>query len=532
MRCRPRRSRAAVRATASRSADVAARLGPAAILLLAVALEALPVTAWLDTSATFTAGTPGLAALPFWFVYGAILASALLAGLARRFAPAAPLVRSLVALGWLAALVVALRVSPAAYAGVPAGGVLGLGWLGTLGRDVATGADRLAPDIGLLALNAYLWWRGLRLGVEGATYDRLWLAFRLGLGATVLALVAMAATSGAPRAALGDRLALLLPVQVGAGLAALALAHVDDFVRTRLRPASGEASGRPADFGEAPWLLTAFGLAAVVVGGALSLALVLSYDALQSLAGALRPIGNALGAAVEWAIEGVSYVLFIVFNGLVQWIFRHANHKPGQVTVPSSPLSKTHPTPAHPALGVPSGWLVAGRIVLLALAMLFVAFILLRVLRRFARRPRPDEVAETREALDARGLLGAQLRALFGGRHRVRPAADENLPRASVRQLYRDVLRAALRAGRGRSAAETPEEYRRRFVGAPTGPGGANGDGEAAADLAGLTRLYERARYGDLPDEARDREAAREESRRLLQWLARHRERRRGADTG
>lgn len=106
-----------------------------------------------------------------------------------------------------------------------------------------------------------------------------------------------------------------------------------------------------------------------------------------------------------------------------------------------------------------------------------------------------EEFEETREALNARSLLNDQLRALFS---RMLPrrssVADEDLTSGSLRRHYRDVLRPALRAGRGRGAAETSDEYQRRLAtmaSDASGPGGGNAAALPAGELAGLTRRYD-----------------------------------------
>jgi hypothetical protein len=520
MRSRQQRS-VVERPTRSRSSRVTAGLSGLVIVLAAVGLETLPVTAWLETAAGLVTGNPGAEAAPFWLVYGSVLAAA---GIGtcyqRRLIPFA-LAVALVVAAWVGTLLVMLRVSPGAYAGVAPTAPLSLGWLAQVAANIVTGSGRIAVDLGLVALAAYLWWRGLRVGREGATYDQLYLTFRIGLAGIIGATVV--GVAGAARATLGGRLALLLPLEVGVGLVGLTLTHISRYTSQSRRAGAADEG----DFGQAQWLLSAFGLAVLVVGGALLLALVFSYDTLLALAQALRPIGDALGAALVWLIEAVALVLFFLLNGPIQWLEAHAKKQSSQVQPP--PLSTVHIDLKHPAQGIPHDWLVAGRIAVIALAMLIILAILVQLLRRARMLAQREEFDETREALNARSLLNDQLGALFS---RMLPrrssVADEDLPSGSVRCHYREVLRAALRAGRGRGAAETPDEYQRRLATVASdasGPGGGNGGAPPVGDLAGLTRRYDQARYGEVPDQRLDREAAQAESRRLVEWFARHRRR-------
>lgn len=525
MRSKPPRS-PATPSRASTSANASRWAGALVLMLMAVALEALPVLAWLETTATLYAGTPALAAEPFWFVYSSVLAAALLGTLYRRQSLPPAAASALVSVGWLAGLLVALRVSVSAYAGVSPNTALSLGWLAQVPQDVLAGSERVLAGVGLVLLYAYLWWRGLRLGREGATYDRLFLAFRVGLAAIVVAIIVAVGAPNPTHSALGGELAILLPLEVGVGLVGLTLSHMSGFIRDHLQSGTGQTAGE-GRLGQTPWLLSAFGLAALVVGGALLLALVFSYDAVSALARALRPVGELLGNVLEWLIEGLTFLLFFLLNGVIEWVQQHAPNKPQSVQVP--PPLKPSSTPAHPAHGLPPDWILAGRLVFIALVALVLLIILVRLLRRFGTLSRTEEFEETRESLDARSLLGAQLRALVSGLlPRRAGAAGEGLPSRSIRQLYRDMLRAALRAGRGRGAAETPYEYQRRLAVMVSGDGERNGrEGSALPmdDLAALTGRYYQARYGEIPDQRLNQVAAQAESRRLSEWFAQHRRR-------
>lgn len=353
----------------------------------------------------------------------------------------------------------------------------------------------------------------------------------MGLAVIVLAVVAAAALAGHARVATDTQLALLLPLEVGMGLMAMTLAHISDTVSQRASNVAN-ASKSASDLGalsQTRWLLTALGLAATIVIGALLLALALSYNTLDALAQALAPLGDMLSSLLHSLIGLVAFILFFLLNGLVQWIQEHIS---GQSSPTQSPAAGSSSGPPHsapppsPSPGIPAEWIVAGQVVvalLLVVAALGSAYLLLRALRRAHTQPEEAGFEETRESLDIRHLLGAQLRAL-APTHRARRAAraDEDLSEASIRRRYRDVLRAALLAGRGRRAAETPEEYARRWAGSTP-------DTTSHA-LALLTQAYERARYGRMSSErATDPDGmARAAAQRLISELKRLRRERDG----
>ena len=471
-------------------------------------------------------------ALPLWFL---LLVTLVATGVGARVRHgAAPgLLAIAVTLGGIATSLLALRVSPSAYEGALPTSALSLDWLAQIPRDLAHGSARLAYALGLLVLMVYVWWRGIRLGSLGGSYDRIYRVFRVGLATTVLALVVAAAVTGRARLTLDTQLALLLPLEVGIGLMALTLAHISDMV-TQRAPSVTSASRSIADLGplgQTRWLLTALGLAATIVIGALLLAVALSYNTLLALAQALAPVGDILGGVLHWLIGLVALVLFFLLNGVVQWIQEHLSGQSRQIQPPSpgSSSGTSHRTPPPPSSGIPVEWIVVGQVVvaiLLVAAALVGAYLLLRALRRARMQPAEAGLEETRESLDIRRLLGAQLRALAPIRRAGQAArADENLSEASIRRRYREVLRAALRAGRGRRAAETPEEYFQRWAG--TTPATASGARPTA--LARLTQAYERVRYGHIAERSADPDGmARAAAQQLIAELKRQRRDRSG----
>jgi hypothetical protein len=148
--------------------------------------------------------------------------------------------------------------------------------------------------------------------------------------------------------------------------------------------------------------------------------------------------------------------------------------------------------------------------VVAALAVLMggmaLTIVLLRRQRRSADDDEHESVWSTREAL--RGLVGLIGRVRPGGRPSEEGAPP---PVAAVRRIYREVLRIGAEAGVPRHPAATPREHAPRLAGVlPV----------AAGEVAAVTALYERVRYGAWRPRAGDVAAA-EEALRVIREAAR-----------
>jgi hypothetical protein len=175
---------------------------------------------------------------------------------------------------------------------------------------------------------------------------------------------------------------------------------------------------------------------------------------------------------------------------------------------------------------IPLEWLTALRWGLITLAIVVVLVVLARALYRYTDQRHERAYSDERTMLDAREILGAQLRRFFDAFRR-QPNVDEpataDLAVGSVRHVYRDVLVAAAGSGRTRREAETPEEFQRRLThGDPAQP-----ETVPAAEVADaferLTHTYEQARYGP-PDADGEQPAASETvtaADAVRRWLAR-----------
>jgi Domain of unknown function (DUF4129) len=498
------------------------------VLISAVLLEVLPVVAWMIVFSAANNSLERLPLPPWWLCVIVVAAWGFSVVFRRRSGPqdhdqrTEITIRLVTIAGWALALSLSLLLSPGAYAGMPLEQVIA-----SILSDVVRGTSRLAVDLGLAILVAYLWWRGLLLGRLPLTRERLFTRGLWGGIALVASLVLLNNIAGSAGAQATALLALLLPAYIFIGLTGLGLAHLLDTAREHQRRQQravslpdgppGASPARPQALVTRAWIISALGLSTAIVGGALILGLVLSYNSVQSLAHLLHPVADAFGTVLMWLVEALAFVLFLLLNPIISWLhnFFLQREKQGQTTSPTPPSRPQLPNTS--LRHVPPDWLLAGRIALLVIVVLVLALAFWWVLRRFASWHRNEEFEEEREALSASEVLGAQLRALVAGWRRpkvaLRAEVDPLAPE-SVRYLYRTVLERAGAAGLGRQPNETPDEYERRLqvallgdgvaeqtpTGTKTAPGTLLGAGLSTEDVQGgleeLTIAYDQVRYG------------------------------------
>jgi hypothetical protein len=441
--------------------------------------------------------------VPLWALLALVLAGALLGHRLRRQAAGTVLIAAAPLWALSAALVV--RFSPGGYGGVS-------DVLGALGDDIVNGGARMGGVVGLLLLTGYCWWRGLRLGQAPPHGERLANTLKFGMGAIVCVIILTVSVPGAARGLLLGRLGLLLPLEVFAGMTCLALAQA---VVQRRAVSEGATPGA-----RAPWLGFALTLSGLAVALAFAFTLVLSFDTLSGALASFGPVGAALDAGVRWLIYGVSYAVFFVLGGVINWLLYARRGRETPPRPPTPPSTNPHPCTTAgcipnlpPAAGIATAILLA---VVIAAVLTVLIFAIYRSLSTLRRVTEDGDAWERRESLDVRALLGAQLRDLLAA---LAPHAlpQTLLPDGSVRRLYQDVLVAAERAGAGRQPAETPDEYAPRLAANAGEP--ASAPGATAADVAALTTAYEHVRYADTPDAREDHAALRAAARRLIARL-------------
>ncbi len=486
------------------------------------------MSAWLYLGAAWLVSDAAQVLLPTWALLVILLAAY---GLARWLAAHPTRKRwpsILIGLGWSLSLAFAwyLRF----YA--PFGPLWQGAWLGALFADLQAGNHQFAGVIGLVLLISYLWWRGLLLGRATIEVEQVSRTFKLGAAAVVVTLVFLGTIPPAVRSGLESNLGFTLPAFLFVGLAALSLARLAEIRRGRRT--GGDSQSNPAR----SWVMALLALS----GGLVLLTLVIeqffSYNTWLALIKALQPVWDGMGTVLGWLALGLAYLLYWIFNPLVQWVRELLSSQ--QNSNSSHPIGP--PPPSLPkngsGNGVPIEWQTIGQWVLIGVGIIVLLLILWRAFRVFASWRRPDAEEEERENLGTTRVLGEQLRSLLAAlaaRFQRRPSDEAPsaapAPANNVRALYRRMLRQAQAQGQGRHAPETPAEFAQRLrpllveepaalppfvehlpVQSPAPPEGAKLPAASQQELASLTAAYEQARYGD-------QEASPEELQTLTEGL-------------
>lgn len=486
------------------------RLQEALLIVAVVLLETVPIEAWQLILAGYS-HTITQPPIPIWLLllipFAGYIVTPAQSGGRRRVSTTAIVVFAIVA-------VLLLRFSPAAYASV-ARGVFDFSWASALGNDLAAGDARLGSEVALVGMTAYLWWRGSRLkSLRLDTQDTLQ-RFKYGMAiVTVAALVALGLDGSQKTVALGA-LALLLPLEVFVGLVGTSMARVQHL---RMQRSSGAQAGA-----EAQWLRVTFGFAGLLVAFALAVSLIINYQAVGSLLTHLGPVGQFILWLVTIIIEAFVRVLAFIFDPVVSFLKHAIPHtsaqrqqtQPGGICIPGPNLKCR--TNTQPQDNVSPLARLFMELLLLVVASGAFAFIMRLFFLRNGVERDTDMGEDEREALDARGLFRAQLRAMLRNLGRKNQEEEPDLlPRESVRYAYREVLQAAAERGLRRTGSETPDEYARRLT--ETAPFSMATDGEAG-DLTALSTAYNAARYAEREPPPGERESIRRRATKLVQAL-------------
>lgn len=477
-----------------------------------LALQALPLSAWLQLGAAWVTKDAAQALLPTW----ALLLILLVAFWLARWltGPSAP-GRWAFFFVWICGLTTLLLAWYLRFY-TSSGPFWQFSWLGAVWQDVQGDSGSVAGVIGILLLLALLWWRGLRLGRNQIEFEQVARSFKVGFAGLVVPLLLLGTVDSVARVGLGVRLGLTLVFFLFAGLAALSLARLAEI--RRVRRVRGNAQADPTR----SWVIAMLALSGALVLALLGIEQAFSYQTWLAVVSVLQPVWDAISTVADWIALGLGFVIYWVLYPLVQ--LAQALFGSGQNSNSSPPSPPNHLLPASGNNGgLPTEWLAIGRWILICIGIALLLVILLRVFRGVAARRRSHDANEERENLRAAGILRAQLRALLARlatRFQRKPSAEaEELDRAagsSVRRLYRQVLLQAQARGLGRHSPETPDEFARRLgpaltkqpapsmplpaglVGkAPTAPQLPNSSPAPDPDLEALTSAYEQARYGD-----------------------------------
>ncbi len=452
--------------------------------ILIEALWVLPWMAWISTWERLSWGGPPLGPGSTLAVIGIAYLSAKHAAGASNYTRAA--LGTL--LGSLVLLALLLRLEQGAGFPIwdPAWGAYAEGQLGKL--------------IAGLFFGTYLLWRGLSLGREPISFDRVYRSF--GIGIAALALLMVVWSAGASRGAFAG-IEVLTGAYIAAfflaGLTALALSNFRDIQEEarRLGPGSEGLSRR--------WIVLAAIMAIVMVLLALAVASIVSLDFVSYLQGPLSTMAHWLFIAflyvVVWPLGHIIIGIAFVVRWIISWL-RSDAERPEFERFNSDDLRKA--AEEKEGLTVPPELITAGKWGLLALAVGIAAFLLLRFYLR--RRPQRDQAGteEISESLFTWDQFWADLLAFFAGlfgffnRSKGRGLEEAASDRGEeideddgrtldIREVYRRLLREGRRTGRPKREYETPYEYAARLN--ATLP-------LYSGDLDAITKEYVSARYG------------------------------------
>jgi hypothetical protein len=407
-----------------------------------------------------------------WVTYamllGALLAWILVLDLLNRTQVASPLYQ-VVVLGLIAATsLIILILSP------------GVAGLFAFRGGIATG-------IALALTNLFLWQRATSATSRDLSFFNVGVSFRFGLLLLVVGGAIASARFQAPSQPAGRNLLPLLWLYFGFGLAAVALARIDE------KASEAQSAGRPLPLRRIVQLLLAIGLTLGIAG-------------LLSRVYTTQNIGRGIGLlAPVWRLArpvlvAVALFLLRLFSPLFEWLVAWLRSVFEGGWMELQPMQSPAPPPSDGQPGLferlPPGLTSALGSILLVLGIvvatgLIIGFFLLYLDRVRQSRARVEEEEEGAEPLTAgAGLLdrGAQTLRNLAGLVRRFGVSRQLLAAVSVQNIYANVCRLARQRGYPRRPAQPPDAYLPVLTQAFAGR-------EEA--LERITAAYMRVHYGD-----------------------------------
>lgn len=483
-----------------------------ALPLGAFALETAPLSAWLQFGAASATNDVNQALLPLWALFGLLLGVYTLARWLARRSISRRWLAPLIVLGWAFTLLAVwyLRLY------TPYGAPWDVRWLAALSVNGVSGSTLLAPTLGVAVLVTYLWWRGMRLGRAGITFDAVSRAFKFGFAALIAVVLLIGTVVAVARVDLSVRLGLTLLLFLFAGLASLSLARLAEIQRRNRERGHAQASPTRS------WVMAMLSLSGALVLLLFGVEQVFSYQSWLAFIAFLHPVLAGIGTLLGWVVTAVGYVLYWILSPLARFIVSLVTQRKQQTQPPQPIPPGQRGTLNGNSGGLPSEWVASAEWILVGIAILLLLWAVIHTLRQIQARKLDSDVDEERESLGASRVLAAQLRALLANLvARFQRKDDEAKPPlqqgSAIRLLYRRILRQAEMQGMGRRVSETPEEFARRLAPALAAPAPQLA---LEADLVALTAAYELARYGEQELSPALVETLNAEAARLMQRLA------------
>jgi Domain of unknown function (DUF4129) len=347
----------------------------------------------------------------------------------------------------------------------------------------------IAAGVALALTNLFLWQRATSATSRDLSFFNVGVSFRFGLLLLVVGGAIASARFQAPGRPAGQNLLPLLWLYFGFGLAAVALARIDE------KASEAQSAGRPLPLRRMIQLLLAIGL---TLGLARLFSRVYTAQNLGRGIGLLVPVWRL----VRPVLVAVAFFLLRLFSPLFEWLVAWLRSVFEGGWTELQPMQPPSPPPSDGQPGLlerlPPGLTNALGSILLVLGILVAAglligFFLLYLDRVRRSRARIEEEEEGTEPFTAgAGLLdrGAQTLRNLAGLVRRFGVSRQLLAAVSVQNIYANLCRLARQRGYPRRPAQPPDAYLPALAQAFAGQDEA---------LERITAAYMRVHYGDRP---------------------------------
>lgn len=336
----------------------------------------------------------------------------------------------------------------------------------------------------------YFWQQGIHRSEQTVAYEEMRDIFRFSFaavfGSVVLAAIIHINT---PMIA---QIEIFVFLYIIGSICALALTRLSVIRDTRV-----SASGDPTRI----WIIFLVLLGLTVIIGGIILESLISIDHLIAILQQLQPIFRGIGTIIIWLLAGLGwllspffYVVEIVIDLFIFFISLFQS-KPKKLKIP--PFTGKQPSIPSPSNTTTATFGIVAVIILIVLAVAFI----LRTLRRFNVHTLDAGVVEIRENLGFGSLFDKRRRRQTHAMHHI-----EHLNPQSARAQYREILTMANTTRiLPRNASETPQEYERRVHEYVVNTA-VSDQTVLTEDLATITQLYRKERYGNAETGQKDRQ--------------------------
>ncbi|RLC78836.1 MAG: hypothetical protein DRI61_09150 [Chloroflexi bacterium] len=338
-----------------------------------------------------------------------------------------------------------------------------MAWLEAIRASLSNAVEEFPPEVVLLFLVFYLWWRGTSLSHKSLSFHTVGFSFRLGV------LMLLIST---PLAFFASGFDARIPVVLFFffGLLALAMARIEEV---------GLSSAVDWRY----WVGVLTGASVLVLVAGSVLARVYSLRGFHTLFHWLSPISSFGGKL----LFGLFVLIGRLLEPIFQWIIGLFKNLPSNVRTRPSIIPFGGGSRVGEGVTLPAflQWVLKGLAVVLVLFLVWLAFTWVWGIRS---QEEGEGITEERERLPRQVKI--ELREALKRIPRVKlPPRLKPLPADEVRAIYANLLRLAAERGVPRQPSHTPYEYLPLLKSAFPG---------FQEELAAITDAYVKVRYGNL----------------------------------